>query len=187
MQGLFYTVGWGLLRLVLLDRFHFSAFWGSVVIASSSLITVGILALMHRYAENLSEKRVIAFISLSAVASLLISVVDIGIWGYVVILALYAGEHVLYPFMSEVLNMRAEDRHRATVLSVASFLRILPYVGLAPMIGYLNANDRLEYFLITWSVLMVIAVLLYLGLKKKDLHVSLVKKEIETDPLTMEI
>lgn len=187
VQGLFYTVGWGLLRLVLLDRFHFSEFWGSVVIASSSLITVGILALMHRYAENLSEKRVIVLISLGAVASLLLSIADIGMWGYVVILSLYTGEHVLYPFMSEVLNLRASDRHRATVLSVASFLRILPYVVLAPVIGYLNSNGRLEYFLIFWSGLIVIAVLVYILLKRKDLYVSMIKKEIETEPRVSEI
>ncbi|MCG8670170.1 MAG: MFS transporter, partial [Pseudomonadales bacterium] len=102
VQGLFYTAGWGLLRIVLLDRFHFDPFWGSVVVASSSLITVGILAYMHKHAENLSEKRIIALISLGAAASLLLSLADIGVWGYAVILMLYAGEHILYPFMSEV-------------------------------------------------------------------------------------
>jgi MFS family permease len=57
VQGLFYTTGYGLLRLILLDRFHFSPFWGSVAIASSSLITVGLLAYMHKNADTLSEKK----------------------------------------------------------------------------------------------------------------------------------
>lgn len=187
VQGLFYTAGWGLLRLVLLDRFHFDPFWGSIVIASSSLITVGILAYMHKYAENLSEKRVISLISLGAAASLLLSIADIGVWGYAVILVLYAGEHVLYPFMSEVLNYRAEERQRATVLSVASFLRTLPYVALAPIIGYLNTHDNLEYFLIFWALLIVAAILLYLSLKKKDIHVSLVEKKPEVEAQMPEI
>lgn len=187
VQGLFYTAGWGLLRIVLLDRFHFDPFWGSVVIASSSLITVGILAYMHRHAENLSEKRVISLISLSAAASLLLSLADIGVWGYVVILMLYAGEHILYPFMSEVLNYRTEERQRATVLSVASFLRTLPYVALAPIIGYLNTNDSLEYFLIAWAFLIVAAVLLYLSLKKKDTHVSMLEKTPDIEERVPEI
>ncbi len=179
VQGLFYTAGFGMLRLVLLDRFHFDPFWGSIVIASSSLITVGILAYMHKHAENLSEKRVISLIALGAASGLLLSVADIGIWGYVVILALYAGEHVLYPFMSEVLNYRAEEHQRATILSVASFLRTLPYVVLAPIIGYLNTHDDLEYFLIGWAFLIIATVLLYLSLKKRDTNVSLVEKESE--------
>lgn len=173
VQGLFYTAGWGLLRLVLLDRFHFDPFWGSVAVASSSLMTFGILAAMHRYAERMSEKHVLTLISCGAAASLLLALADIGLWGYFVILALYAGEHVLYPFMSEVLNNRAPDDQRATVLSVASFLRTLPYVVLAPIIGYLNMRDDLEYFLIGWSVLIASAVLSYLALKKRDVHVSM--------------
>jgi O-antigen/teichoic acid export membrane protein len=134
---------------------------------------------MHKHAENLSEKHVISLISLSAVASLLLAVADIGVWGYAVILMLYAGEHVLYPFMSEVLNHRAKEHQRATILSVASFFRTLPYIVLAPVIGYLNTRDNLEYFLVFWALLIVLAVLLYLSLKMKDIHISLVEKEPE--------
>ena len=147
VQGLFYAAGWGLLRLVLMDRFHFSPFIGSVVIASSSLITVAILGYMHKHAESLSEKQVLTLISVLAASSLLLSIANIGWWGYFVILALYVGEHVLVPFMSEVLNYRTDESQRATVLSVASFLRTLPYVALAPIIGSLNTQNKLEYFL----------------------------------------
>jgi MFS family permease len=187
VQGLFYTAGWGLLRLVLLDRFHFEPFMGSLVIASNSLITVGILAFMHRHAENMSERRVITLISLAAASSLLLSLADIGTWGYFVIFALYAGEHVLYPFMSEVLNNRASEEQRATVLSVASFLRTLPYVVLAPIIGYLNTRDQLEYFLIAWAILIFVAIMLYLTLKKKDAYVSMVKQGVEVEKRVPEI
>ncbi|MDP3901064.1 MAG: MFS transporter [bacterium] len=179
VQGLFYAAGWGLLRIVLLDRFHFDPLWGSVVVATSSLVTVGILAIMQKYAESMSEKRVLALISLGAAASLLLALADIGIWGYAVILALYAGEHTLYPFMSEVLNNRAPEDYRATVLSVASFLRALPYVALAPLIGYLNMRGDLEYFLVGWALLICIAVLLYLLLKKKDAQIRIVQQEVD--------
>ena len=181
VQGLFYAAGWGILRIVLLDRFYFTPFMGSVVIASSSLITVGVLAYMHKYAEHLSEKRVIVCISLSAVASLVLSLADIGVWGYVVIFSLYAGEHVLHPFMSETLNSRAGEDQRATVLSVASFLRTLPYVLLAPIIGYLNAHGNLEFFLMSWSLLIGMAVMVYLFSKKTDAHINLTKEEIGVD------
>lgn len=185
VQGLFYTAGWGILRIILLDRFYFSPFAGSIVIATSALITVGILTYMHRYAEHLSEKRVLIIISLTAVASTILPLANIGMWGYVVILMLYAGEHVLHPFMSEILNNQAQDYHRATVLSVASFLRILPYVVLAPIIGYLNTQRNLEYFLITWAVLVCIAIYIYLHSKKDDTSVSLIEKEMTSDPIAL--
>ncbi len=187
VQGLFYTAGWGLLRLVLIDRFHFNPFAGSVVIATSSIITVGIMAVMHKYAESMSEKRVITLISLGAAASLLLSLADIGMWGYVVIFALYAGEHVLYPFMSEVLNDRAPEDQRATVLSVASFFRTLPYVALAPIIGYLNTRDDLEYFLIGWAVFICVAILLYRSLKQKDHQVRMTQEEAAREARVPEI
>ncbi len=187
VQGLFYTAGWGILRLILLDRFHFSPFLGSVAIATSGLVTVGILAVMHKYAEKMSERRVLTLISLGAAASLLLSLADIGMWGYFVILTLYAGEHILYPFMSEVLNNRVEENRRATVLSVASFLRTLPYVVLASTIGYLNTHNKLEYFLISWAILIFAAILLYLLFKKKDAFVSMTKKETKAEARVPEI
>lgn len=173
VQGVFYASGYGLLRLVLLDRFTFSPFLGGVAVASSSLITVGILAWMHKHADKLNEKHVITCISLSGAASLLLAVADIGLWGYIVILSLYAAEHILQPFMSEVLNIHASEKHRATVLSVASFMRMLPYIVLAPLIGALNQNGDLEFFLITWSIFIVLAVLIYLSNKRRDTKVSI--------------
>lgn len=161
VQGLFYMTGWGLLRLVLLDRFHFSPNGGAVAIASCSLLSVGLLSLVHKYGERWREDRVFTTIALSAALALLVSIFDIGMWGYFVILALYVGSNVLYPFVSEVLNTRADKKHHATVLSVASFLKTVPYVFLAPIIGYLNAHGNLSYFLGTWAIGIVLALLLY--------------------------
>lgn len=78
VQGLFYAAGWGLLRLVLLDRFHFSAFGGSVAIAASSLITVGFLALLHKNAEQISEKFILTLIATLAGIGLISSIPNIG-------------------------------------------------------------------------------------------------------------
>ncbi len=168
LQGLFYANGYGILRIILLDRFSFSPFAGSLVIASCSLISIALLHYMHRHAEKISEKKVIKSISLISVAALLLSVLDIGAYGYIVILALYAGEHLLQPFMSETINYHSSERHRATVLSAASFLKALPYVLLAPVIGLLNDKGLLYYFLIIWSILIFAALLVYLSKKKKD-------------------
>lgn len=173
VQGLFYTAGYGILRLILLGRFGFSPFWGSVVIASSGLITIGILSLMHKHADRLSEKKVLVFISLAAAVGLLLSLANIGMWGYVVIFILYAGEHTLYPFMSEIINYHAPESQRATVLSVASFLRTLPYVALAPIIGSLSTNGHLNYFLVIWPCLIIAAVGVYLAKKRTDSKISL--------------
>ncbi len=178
VQGLFYAAGWGLLKMVLLDRFHFSAFGGSVAIAACSLITVGFLASLHKNAEQMSEKFILTFIAALAGISLISSIPNIGMWGFLVILVLYAGEHILYTFMSEIVNYRTNEKQRATVLSVASFLRTMPYVILAPIIGYLNEQNKLEYFLITWTIFIVMAVAYYLSQKNLDFKISLAKREL---------
>jgi len=173
IQGLFYAYGWGLLRLVLLDRFTFSPLMGSFVIALSTIITVGVLSLMHARAEQLKEKRIVITTALLSILCLIFSLFDIGYLGFVVILMLNIGEFSFHPFMSEVLNNRAESNMRATVLSVASFLRTLPYVALAPIIGYLNKNDNLEFFLLTWALLISSALVVYLKKGKNSLTVRL--------------
>lgn len=175
VQGLFYVAGYGLLRIILLDRFTFSPFWGAAAVALCGVITIWILAIMHRRAESMSEKGVLTLVSLSAAAGLLLAIPDIGLWGFSVILVLYTGEYLLQPFMSEILNKHAPEKQRATVLSVASFLRILPYVVLAPLIGYLNTTGHLEYFLGIWAALIIGATLLYLFNRQRD---SKIKAEV---------
>lgn len=176
VQGLFYTTGYGLLRLILLDRFHFDPFWGSVAVATSSLITVGLLGYIHKNADNLSEKKVLTIIGLLAGSSLLLSLANIGWWGFTVILVLYAGENLLAPFMSEVLNNLAPEEQRATVLSIAAFIKALPYVVLAPIIGYLNTRGKLSYFLLVWSALIFATLAIYLAAKRRDTKISFVEQ-----------
>ena len=113
VQGVFYATGWGLLRIVLLDRFHFNPLWGSVAIATCAFVTVLILGAMHRYAHRLSEKHMLTWIGLTTAAALLLAVPHIGIWGFAVVLTLYVGEYMILPLMSETLNSHAPEAQRA--------------------------------------------------------------------------
>ncbi len=167
VQAIFYATSWGLLRITLLDRFHFDPLVGSVVVAVCTISTVAALSFVHCHAEKISEKLMLSIIALSAAASLLVSVADIGTWGFGVILTLYAGERILYPFLSEIIHKLACDKRRATILSVASFLKTLPYVVLAPLIGSLNTYGKLDYFLVIWSALIMCAILFYLVQNKR--------------------
>jgi len=162
VQALFYACGWGLLRLVLLDRFHFDPFVGSVVVSICALITIGVLALFNKFSEKINPITAITAISIGSALCLLLSIPDIGHWGFIVILSLYAGERALYPFISEVINHHTPNQFRATTLSVASFLRAIPYVFLAPLIGTLNTHNHLGYFLFGWAVLIIIAIFYFL-------------------------
>lgn len=173
VQGLFYTYSFGLLKLVLLDRFGFDTFAGSIVLASFSLITVGVLSYMHKKAEKISEKSVLSIIGLVTVGSLLLSVLNVGLWGYFILLALYASEYILEPIMSEVLNKNAPEDQRATTLSVASFFKNLPYIVLAPLIGTLNTTNKLEYFLVGWALFVLVAVIIYLLGKRRDVRLTI--------------
>jgi MFS family permease len=161
VQALFYATSWGLLRIILLDRFHFDPFAGSVVAAICIVLTIATLGLFHRYSGKMNEGIAFGLIAVSAAASLILSIPDIGFWGAGVIFVLYAGERILHPFLSETLNKHANEKHRATTLSVASFFKVLPYIGMAPLIGTLNAQNHLGYFLIGWAILIGLALLFY--------------------------
>ncbi|MFA4994180.1 MAG: MFS transporter [Bdellovibrionales bacterium] len=175
VQALFYATSWGLLRMVLLDRFHFDPMAGSVVVALCTLSTVAALSFIHHHAEKISEKLVLSSIAICAAASLLASIADIGAWGSGVILMLFSGESILRPFLSEIFNNLAREEQRATVLSIASFFRVLPYVVLAPIIGALNTNGKLDYFLLVFPALIGGALLFYLSQKKRD---ALIKSDV---------
>ncbi len=161
VQALFYATGWGLLRIVLLDRFHFDPFMGAVIIAGCSVLTIGILSGVHKFAEKMNEKMTLSLIAISAAISLILSIPDIGHWGAGVIFTLYAGERILYPFLSEAINKHANEQHRATIISVASFFKVLPYIAIAPIVGALNGNNHLEYFLFLWPVCIFLAIGFY--------------------------
>jgi predicted MFS family arabinose efflux permease len=168
VQGVLYIFNWGLLKIILMDRFHFSEQFGGVVLGVGCLLVVLILYLMQRYAERFHEKRILTVLSMLVAGSLLVSVPDIGLFGIVVIFILYAGDGVFYPFLSDVLNKHAPNNQRATILSVASFLKVLPYVILAPLIGLLNMQGKLHWFLIGWTALIMMAWAYYIVSKRRD-------------------
>lgn len=175
VQGLFYTIGYGLLRLILIDRFDFSSIEGAITIGVSSILTVVFLHFLNVYSEKISEKLIFFVVGIMTGICLFTSNFEIGLLGGLVILILYVGEHLLDPIMSEVLNNCVDNEKRATVLSVASFLKTLPYIGLAPIIGYLSTEGKLEYFLTVWSGLIFIAVIIYIIFKKKDSKVEIIE------------
>ncbi len=172
VQGVLYATDWGLLKLVLLSRFGFSPFAGALVIASVSLVTAAGLALVNRHSHRLSEKRVLACIMVSVAASLAFSVLPLGVAGALVYLTLYSCEYIMFPFMSEVINKHAIDQQRATILSVASFLKTAPYVILGPLIGALNTAGHVEIFLLGWPVVIAASLAYYLVHKKRDTSVE---------------
>ena len=173
-QGLLYIFSWGLLKLVLMDRFGYSEQFGGILMSIGGIIVIIILHVMNRYAERLHEKRIISLLSMSLVWALFTAIPGIPVIGLAVIVILYAADGILYPFISEVLHKHASDENRATVVSVASFLKTVPYVVMAPLIGWLNSIGRLDIFLVSWAILIVIAWLYYATQKKRDtiLHVD---------------
>ncbi len=50
-----------------------------------------------------------------------------------------------------------------------------------PIIGYLNTHNKLEYFLVFWSILIGAAIAYYLSRKKHDTTISLDNKEIDLE------
>lgn len=174
LQGLYYINGYGLLRIILLDRFRFTPLQGSILIAVCGVVTIAILYYLHKVTNTISEKKVISFIVLSAIFSLVASVFDIGYLGILVIILLYVGEHILYPYMSDILNKHSEEKHRATVLSVASFIRMIPYVLLAPLIGALNTSNILAYFLVPWAMFIGASLALYMTRIKKTVKTEII-------------
>jgi MFS family permease len=179
LQGLYYAAGWGLLRLVLLDRFHFSPFAGALVIAISGVVTVLILSLLHRYAEKVREKEMLSSMAILTMLALVSSVFDIGFWGAIVIFVLYASSHIIGPFISEIVNHNVPEENRATALSVAAFFKSVPYLALAPVIGFLNTKGNLEYFLVGWVIVIALALAIYLFNKNRDDSHSVFKEEYE--------
>lgn len=159
--GIFYASEWGLLKLVLLDRFGFSPFIGGLVVAVSSFSTIALLEIVHRIDRLISPRTIFITGTLVTVVALICAIVPLGNWGLFVIIALASG-HLMHPYLSEEIHRATDDSARATVVSVGSFLRTLPYIGLAPLIGALNNAGALPIFLVGWSGLTLAALLYFL-------------------------
>ena len=168
VQGLLYFFDQGLLTIAFMDRFHFSESFGGIVIGAASLFAVVALHFMHKYAAKLGEKLVITALSLLIIASLVMAIFDIRMFGIFVILILYSGDGIIYPFISEVINKHTSNSSRSTVLSTASVLRMLPYILLAPLVGWLNTCGELWIFLTATSILIVMAWAYYVSRKRRD-------------------
>jgi MFS family permease len=168
LEGIFYAAGWGILRPLLLDRFEFSAFMGSVVLAVAIFVTAILVTFVDKFSKHITETLMFFAVAVSLVVVLIMSAFPSGVWGLVVIIVFYAGGRLLTPFMSEAINYHTKDEVRATVLSVASFLGALPYIVLAPLLGYLSDRGGLSLFFIIWALLVCVALAIYLYLSKKS-------------------
>ena len=166
VQGLFYSFGYGLLRPILLTRFNFDASGGAWVLFWCGVITIVLQRLQLKHIDSISERVSISSIIIISAFMLFMGVFNLGILGFVVILALYSGEYLLEPIMSHSLNDHIESRHRATALSASAFLKSLPYVISAPLIGALNTRGALSYYLISMSIIFIIVALVFLGFLK---------------------
>lgn len=166
LQALYYAYWCWILRIILLDRFHFSPFMGSIAIGTIILVSIWSLHVLEKKIEHIEEKRVFNLLGIMTLGSLIFAVWDVGYWWWITLLVLYVGERMIHPFISDGLNKHAPDRERATILSVGSFLKSIPYVLLAPLIGYLNNGWDLEYFLIFWSVIIMSSLFVYAHLRK---------------------
>lgn len=168
VQGILYTFGSGILKFSLLNHFQFNPFLGSTIIALCNVLTVLLLHYITKHTEHINEKSMIVTLSVSTMLGLLFSIGDIGMWGFFVIFILYSSEHIMYPFLSEALNKHTRSDQRATVLSVASFIKSIPYIVLAPIIAFTDEKNKLGYFLLFWSILITMSILIYLNLKKRN-------------------
>lgn len=170
VQGILYTFGSGIFKFSLLNRFHFDPVFGATIIALCNVLTVLVLHYITKYTEHISERSMILTLSVSTMLGLLFSIGNIGGWGIFVIFILYSSEHIMYPFLSEALNKHTDSNQRATVLSVASFVKSIPYIVLAPIIAFADEKNKLGYFLFFWSVLMIISIFTYLNLKSRNIN-----------------
>jgi MFS family permease len=172
LEGLLYAFDWGMLKLVLMDRFHIDVSLGGWVMTGASVLAVLLLYFMHKYAHHLSEKRALTMLCFAVCIVLIMSAYDIRLFGIAVIAVLYICDSALYPFISEAINHNTSSANRSTVISFASFLRALPYVLLAPVIGWLNTRGQLWLFLIFMAVLIMMAWVNYIIHKRRDSFVE---------------
>lgn len=161
-QGLFYTFGYGLLRPILQTRFGYGATAGAIVISICGLVAVIFQRWQLKHMDRLGEKKNILVILTLTIAALIAGSFNIGKVGFLVILTIYVSEYMLDPFVSDGLNKHVNSRHRATALSAASFLKSLPYVIAAPIIGYLNTRGRLHIYLLGMAGLLLLSICIYI-------------------------
>ncbi len=162
LEGLFYSFGYGLLRPILQSRFNFGASASGIVLLICGLVALIFQKIQNDNVDKISERNSIFGIGIIATAALILGSFSIGHLGFVVILIIYVSEYLLDPIISAGLNTHMKSDNRATGLSAASFLKSLPYVITAPVIGYLNSRGELNIYLLTIAVLNIFAVTFYL-------------------------
>lgn len=171
MQGLYYTFNFGLLRAVLIDRFKFDAVGAGWLIAAGGVLSLFALNYQKsRFHKNQAEKIAINVIGLTTMLALFFSANITSKIGAVVILVIYINAYLLDPWISDAVNRNVSSQHRATAISAVAFIKSLPYVVLAPLIGSLNHQNKLHYYIYPAVAAGLMAVFFYnLKVKPKNL------------------
>jgi hypothetical protein len=114
LQGVFYAYGVGMLRLIFISRFGFSPFVGSLIIASCGIISIGLLHILNKKADKISEKAILSSIGFATIFALIFAIFDIGWFGYIVILIFLCRASYLVSFYErdcESRGNREKSKH----------------------------------------------------------------------------
>jgi hypothetical protein len=149
VNGLFYIFSTGLLRPILQSQFGFGAISSSWLLLGCGIFTLLLQAVLQKTYSSDSEVRIFTLTMA------------------VLIVALLAGSlsrNLFTPWIDAGVNEQVSSQYRATALSAVSFVRSVPYVVLAPLIGYISEVGKVSIFTFIYALAVALALLSYLAL-----------------------
>jgi MFS family permease len=165
VNGLFYIFSTGLLRPILQSQFGFGAISSSWLLLGCGIFTLLLQAVLQKTYSSDSEVRIFTLTMAVLIVALLAGSLSRNMAiGAVLIAVLYSFEYLFTPWIDAGVNEQVSSQYRATALSAVSFVRSVPYVVLAPLIGYISEVGKVSIFTFIYALAVALALLSYLAL-----------------------
>lgn len=171
LMGADYMYEWGLVKPAIATSFGYLDKGQAVVFSVFGIISALLVRALPTFRSHVSDKKGLYILTILMGFGFALAALPLGYWGVLAMLIISISGHLVYPWISIVVNKSIEAKHRATALSAVALITKIPYVIVAIVAGNMIDRGELWLFNATVSGAILVSILISVVLvRQRKLH-----------------
>lgn len=168
LMGGYFLYDFGFIKPALATHFGFSIFQQSQVFTLLAIGGALIVLTVPWLRTHISDRKGLYLLSLLLGLGFLLSFFANGVLGFISLLLIDMSGHLVYPWISIVVNKEIESEYRATALSAVALISKIPYVLLSVVAGSFAQMGKIGLFSAVTGAVVISSILLSTLIYKKN-------------------
>lgn len=174
LMGVQYMYDWGLIKPAMATSFGYLDKGQAIIFSIFGILNAFLVLALPFFRKKVSDKKGLYLLTLLMGVGFTLASFPLGYWGVIAMLIISVAGHLVYPWISIVVNRSIEAKHRATSLSAVALITKIPYVFIAIIAGNMIDAGKLWLFnlIIGFTIMFAITLNATILFKRKVLFSS---------------